>query len=124
MSESSEDSENNIVLDSSDSVSLSVSSTDDEESAREDITQPHKPLSDPAVVFSAKIENSEQATEILIEAEQYWHDDNSDDQEGSLNLRVRKPFTLLPVSMILILSYCRKISSQKSPRTLFICSVI
>ena len=126
-SESSEESENNIQLDSSDSSDssdcVSISSTDDDASSRED-NQPHKPVSDPAVVFSAKIENSEQATEILIEAEQYWHDDNSDDQEGSLNLRVRKPFTLLPVSMVLILSYCRKISSQKSPRTLFICSVI
>ena len=91
MSESSEESENNIVLDSSDSVS--VSSTEDEESSTEDI-RPHRPVSDPAVVFSAKIENSEQATEILIEAEPYWHDGDSDDQEEtlrtSLNLRVRK----------------------------------
>ena len=77
--------------DSSDCVS--ISSSEDDASSRED-NQPHKPVSDPAVVFSAKIENSEQATEILIEAEQYWHDDNSDDQEGNLNLRVRKPFTL------------------------------
>ena len=80
-SESSEESESNIVLDSSDS------------SEDEDIP-PHKPVSDPAVVFSAKIENSQQATEILIEAEQFWHDGSSDDQEEtlrtSLNLRVRK----------------------------------
>ena len=93
VSESSEESENNIVLDSSDSVS--VSSTD-EESSTEDI-RPHRPVSDPAVVFSAKIENSEQATEILIEAEPYWHDGDSDDQEEtlrtSLNLRVRKHLT-------------------------------
>ena len=96
VSESSEESENNIVLDSSDSVSLSVSSTDDDESSTEDIP-PHKPISEPAVVFSAKIENAEQATEILIEAEQYWHDGDSDDQEEalrtSLNLRVRNHLT-------------------------------
>ena len=97
-SESSEESENNIVLDSSDSVSLSVSSTEDEESSTEDI-QASKPFSDSAVVFSAKIENSEQATEILIEAEQFWHDGDgdSDQQEEtlrtSLNLRVRKHLT-------------------------------
>ena len=99
--ESGEESDNNILLDSSDSSdssdNVSISSTDDEQSVTEEF-QPEKPVSEPAVVFSAKIENSEQATEILIEAEQYWHEDNSDDQEEnlrtSLNLRVRKGFTV------------------------------
>ena len=99
--ESDEESDNNILLDSSDSSdssdNVSISSTDEDQSVTEEF-QPEKPVSEPAVVFSAKIENSEQATEILIEAEQYWHEDNSDDQEEnlrtSLNLRVRKGFTL------------------------------
>merc|ERR1711874_54772 len=81
--ESDEESDNNILLDSSDSSdssdSVSISSTDEDQSVTE--FQPEKPVSESAVVFSAKIEK----------AEQYWHEDDSDDQEEnlrtSLNLR-------------------------------------
>ena len=107
-SESSEESENNILLDSEDSLSVSISSTDEDGSS--DISL-HKPASDPAVVFSATIENSDQATEILIEAEPYWHDGDGEEQEEALrtSLNIRVKTNIFTTNPITTLSYCRKI---------------
>ena len=100
-------------------------SSTDEDGSVADIPL-HKPASDPAVVFSATIENSDQATEILIEAEPYWHEGVGEDREETLrtSLNIRVKSTISTPNTITNLSYCRKIFSQKSPRILFICSAI
>ena len=92
-SHTSEDSDN-VVLVSSDSISISsnenVGESCEEEDTEVNNNLPH-PVSDIADVFSSKIESPEQATEIVIEKEEHWDSDQMKDEEDlktSITLRV------------------------------------